>query len=111
MHLQVVWADQLRSKTSTNHTVATRERTSVIQVCRLTGQCVCYFCTCYMRDIRALIVMPRPLSVSQETIIIVLYCCVQSEVSAVRKLESPLVGSFFVQKYREINPCMELCPL
>ena len=43
----------------------------------------------------ALIVMPRPLSVSQETIIIVLYCSVQSEVSAVRKLESPLVGSFF----------------
>ena len=53
------------------------------------------FCTCYMRDIRALIVMPRPLSVSQETIIIALYCCVQSEVSAVRKLESPLAESFF----------------
>ena len=43
----------------------------------------------------ALIVMPRPLSVSQETIIIVLYYSVQSKVSAVRKLESPLVGSFF----------------
>ena len=43
----------------------------------------------------ALIVMPRPLSVSQETIIIVLYYSVQSEVSAVRKPESPLVGSFF----------------
>ena len=42
----------------------------------------------------ALIVMPRPLSVSKETIIIVLYYSVQSEVSAVRKLESPLVGSF-----------------
>ena len=35
------------------------------------------------------------MSVSQETIIIVLYYSVQSEVSAVRKLESPLVGSFF----------------
>ena len=44
----------------------------------------------------ALIVMPRPLSVSKETIIIVLYYSVQSEVSAVRKLESPLVGSFFL---------------
>ena len=41
-----------------------------------------------------LIVMPRPLSVSKETIIIVLYYSVQSQVSAVRKLESPLVGSF-----------------
>ena len=56
-----------------------RERTSVIQVCRLTGQCVCYFCTCYVRDMHALIVMPRPLSISQETIIIALYCCVQFE--------------------------------
>ena len=44
----------------------------------------------------ALIVMPRPLSVSQEMIIIVLYYSVQSEVSAVRKLESPLVVSFFL---------------
>ena len=41
--------------------------------------------------------MPRPLSVIQETIIIVLYYSVQSEVSAVRKPESPLFGSFFVQ--------------
>ena len=44
----------------------------------------------------AMIVMPRPLSVSQETIIIVLYYNIQSEVSAVRKPESPLVGSFFL---------------
>ena len=44
--------------------------------------------------VRAVIVMPRPLSVSQETIIIVLYYSVQSEVSAVRKPESPLFGSF-----------------
>ena len=44
----------------------------------------------------ALIVMPCPLSVSQKTIIIVLYYSVQSEVSAVRKPESPLVGSFFL---------------
>ena len=50
-------------------------------------------CTC---DMQALIVMPRPLSVSKEVIIIVLYYSVQSEVSAVRKLESPLVGSFFL---------------
>jgi len=47
--------------------------------------------------VRALIVMPRPLSVSKETIIIVLYYSVQSEVAAVRKPDSPLVGSFFVQ--------------
>ena len=40
-------------------------------------------------------IMPRPLSVSQETIIIVLYYSVQSEMSAVQKPESPLVGSFF----------------
>ena len=46
---------------------------------------------------RPWIVMPRPLSVIQETIIIVLYYSVQSEVSAVRKSESPLFGSFFVQ--------------
>ena len=44
----------------------------------------------------ALIVMPHPLSVSQEMIIIVLYYSVQSEVSAVQKLESPLVRSFFL---------------
>ena len=31
MHLQVVWANHLHSTTSTNHTVATRERTFVIQ--------------------------------------------------------------------------------
>ena len=50
---------------------------------------------CDSSDMHALIVMPRPLSVNKETIIIVLYYSVQSEVSAVRKLESPLVGSFF----------------
>ena len=50
-------------------------------------------CSC---DMHTLIVVPRPLSVSQETIIIVLYYSVQSEVSSVQKLESPLVGSFFV---------------
>ena len=49
----------------------------------------------YIHDIIIMIVMPRPLSVSQETIIIVLYYGIQSEVSAVRKPESPLVGSFF----------------
>ena len=49
-----------------------------------------------MPCIRALIVMPRPLSVSQETIIIVLYYSIPSEVSGVRKPESPLVGSFFL---------------
>ncbi len=75
----------------------------VIQVCSLLIHCTC--------DMHALIVMPHPLSVSQETIIIVLYYSVQSEVSAVRKLESLLVGSFFLYTYREINPCMELCPL
>ena len=31
MHLQFVWANHLHSTTSTNHTVATRERTFVIQ--------------------------------------------------------------------------------
>ena len=40
--------------------------------------------------------MPRPLSVSQEMITIVFVLRGQSEVSAVRKLESPLVGSFFL---------------
>ena len=72
----------------------------MIQVCRLTVHTLIH-CTC---DVHAFIVMPRPLSVSQERIIIVLYYSVKSEVSAVRKLESPLVGSFF-------DPCMELCPL
>ena len=47
-----------------------------------------------MYAMHACIVMPRPLSISQETIIIVLYYSVQSEVSGVQKPESPLVGSF-----------------
>ena len=48
-----------------------------------------------MPCMHALIVMPLPLSISQETIIIVLYYSVQYEVSAVRKPESPLVWSLF----------------
>ena len=68
MHLQVVWANHLHSTTSTNHTVATRERTFVIQAreflwFRLTVHDM-------YNGVRAVIVMPRPLSVSQETIIV-----------------------------------------
>ena len=45
-NLQVVWANHVHSKTSTNHTVATGERTFVIQVCRLTVHTTLYM---YMR--------------------------------------------------------------
>ena len=94
IHLHAVRANHLHSATSTNHTVATRERTFVIKresFCDLDWLNT----ICMMYAMRACIVMPRPLSVSQGTIIVVLYYSVQSVVSAVRKPGSPLVREFF----------------
>ena len=81
---------RLRLRAASNRAQETSELSTCL-CARPHCACVCLVNTLYMR----LHAMPHPLSVSQETIIIVLYYSVQSEVSAVRKLESPLLGSFF----------------
>ena len=82
MHLQVVWANPLHSTTSTNHTVATREFWGFS---RLTVHNMMYAMHGYVPP-----TVRWPGNDYQ-------YYSVQSAVSAVRKPESPLVGSFFVQ--------------